>query len=67
MKTLFACTLAAASLLGFTGCDSDDVSRTVHTTTTTEETVQQRPSTSATTVIRWRSFTLAKSISIRPD
>lgn len=52
MKTLFACTLAAVSLLGLTACESDDVSPTIQTTTTTEETVQRPAAASATTETR---------------
>ncbi len=52
MKTFFAFSLIIASLLGFTACESDDVSPSVQTTTTTEETVSQRPSTSSTTESR---------------
>ncbi len=52
MKTLFAFTLAVSALLGFSACESDDVAPTVHTTTTTEETLVQRPATSTSTTIR---------------
>ncbi len=49
MKTLLALTLGLASLLGFSACDSDDVSPTVQTTTTTEETVVHRSAPAAAT------------------
>ena len=51
MKTLFALLLSLATLLGFSACESDEVGPTVHSTTTTEESIAH-PSASATTETR---------------
>jgi len=51
MKILFTSIAIVACLSGFTACESDEVSPTVHTSTTTEESLV-RPSASATTETR---------------